>query len=320
MNVGSPDAPTKPAVKKFLSEFLNDERVIDLPWLLRKLLVNGIIVPFRVKKSTKLYLRLWTSKGSPLIYLSEELREKLQNKLGDNLEVFLGMRYGNPGYKNALSEIKKQGFKQLVVLPLFPQHALSTTETAFVAVEKEIKKQAINILKIGQFYQYPGFVKSFAKQVEKYNPENFDHVLFSFHGIPVRQDKKSQPEDWKSNKSYLYSEACFETARLIAQESKIAETNYSVAFQSRLSKNWLTPFSDELLLQKLANEMKKILVVAPSFVTDCLETTVEIEKDYQKMFLDNGGEKLQLVHSLNAEDAWVETLKMIIEERINSQN
>jgi len=322
MNVGSPDAPTETAVRKFLSEFLNDKRVIDLPWLLRKFLVNGIIVPFRVKKSTKLYLRLWTSKGSPLIYLSEELKEKLQNKLGDNFEVFLGMRYGNPGYRKALSEIKKQGFKQLVILPLFPQHALSTTETAFVAVEREIKKQAIdiNILKIGQFYQHPEFVRAFAKQVKKYNPENFDHVLFSFHGIPVRQDKKSQPEDWNSEKDYLYSEACFETARLIAEESKITEADFSVAFQSRLSKNWLTPFSDELLLQKLADGMKKILVVAPSFVTDCLETTVEIEKDYQKMFLDKGGEKLQLVHSLNAEDTWVETLKILIKERLNSEN
>jgi len=322
MNVGSPDAPTEPAVRKFLSEFLNDERVIDLPWLLRKFLVNGIIVPFRVKKSTRLYLRLWTSKGSPLIYLSEELKEKLQNKLGDNFEVFLGMRYGNPGYKNALSEIKKQGLKQLVVLPLFPQHAMSTTETALVAVEKEIKKQAIdiNVLKIGQFYQHHEFVRAFAKQVINYNPENFDHVLFSFHGIPVRQDKKSQPEDWGSEKHYLYSEACFETARLIAKEAKIPEADFSVAFQSRLSKNWLTPFSDELLLQKLAAGMKKILVVAPSFVTDCLETTVEIEKDYQKMFLDKGGEKLQLVHSLNAEETWVKTLKILITERIDSEN
>jgi len=322
MNVGSPDAPTKPAVKKFLSEFLNDKRVIDLPWLLRKFLVNGIIVPFRVKKSTRLYLRLWTSEGSPLIYLSEELREKLQNKLGDNFEVFLGMRYGNPGYRKALSEIKEQGFKQLVVLPLFPQHALSTTETAFVAIEKEIRKQAIDIsiLKIGQFYQHPEFVKSFAKQVNKYNPENFDHILFSFHGIPVRQDKKSQPEDWNSEKDYLYSEACFETARLIAHESNIPEADFSVAFQSRLSQNWLSPFSDELLLQKLAAGMKKILVVAPSFVTDCLETKVEIEKDYQKMFLEKGGEKLQLVHSLNAEDTWAETLKTLIKERIDSEN
>ncbi len=318
MNVGSPDAPTKAAVRKYLSEFLNDKRVIDLPWLLRKFLVNGIIVPFRVKKSTKLYLRLWTSKGSPLIYISEVLKEKLQRKLGDDFRVFVGMRYGNPGYKKAISEIKKQGFKQLVVLPLFPQHALSTTETAFVAVEKEIQRQAINIqmIKVGQFYRNPEFVKAFAEQVKKYQPDTFDHVLFSFHGIPVRQDIKSQPDGWNSRETYLYSEACFETARLIALESNIPVEDFSVAFQSRLSKKWLTPFSDELLLQKLTKGIKKILVVAPSFVTDCLETTVEIEKDYQKMFLDNGGEKLQLVHSLNAEDVWVETLKTLIEEKL----
>lgn len=316
MNVGSPDSPTKPAVRRYLSEFLNDKRVIDLPWLARKILVNGIIVPFRVKKSTKLYTKLWTKKGSPLICLSEKLRLKLQAKMGEEYSIFMGMRYGNPGYKKALSEIKKQRFKHLVVLPLFPQHALSTTETAFVAVEKEIKKLRIDskVLKIGQFYQHPGFIKAFTEQIQKYPPESFDHLLFSFHGIPDRQDTKSQPDQWKPDKKYSYREACFETALLISKKLNISASDFSVGFQSRLSNNWLVPFSDDILLQKIKEGKKKILVAAPSFVADCLETIVEIKQDYRKIFLKNGGEKLHLVEGLNAEDPWVEALNALIQD------
>uniref|UniRef100_UPI003217B2F5 ferrochelatase n=1 Tax=uncultured Draconibacterium sp. TaxID=1573823 RepID=UPI003217B2F5 len=315
MNVGSPDAPTKPAVRKFLSEFLNDKRVIDLPWLLRKFLVNLIIIPFRVTNSTALYKRLWTPKGSPLIYISDELKEKLQQKSGNRFQVFVGMRYGNPNYKQALADIKKSGFTKLVVLPLYPQHAMSTTETSFLAVDKEIKKQKIEIqqIKIGQFYQRPDFIKAFAKQAQKYQPESFDHVLFSFHGLPVRQDAKSKPDNLPD---YSYSKACCETAQLIANELKLSEPNYSIGFQSRLSKNWLTPFSDEIIDKKLNEGKKRILVLAPAFVTDCLETIVEIEYEYAEEFVKNGGEKLQLVSSLNAEDIWVEMLCNMIEERL----
>lgn len=315
MNVGSPDAPTIPAVKRFLSEFLNDKRVIDLPWLLRKFLVNAIIIPFRVKNSTALYKRLWTEKGSPLIYISDELKNKLQENLGNKYHVFFGMRYQNPNFKKALSEIKQAGYKKLVVLPLFPQHALSTTETSFVAVEEEIKKQNIQLelVKVGQFYQNSRFIRAFADQAKKYKPETFDHVLFSFHGLPNRQDAKSKPA---GNPDYTYSMACCETARAIAENLELSDKDFSIGFQSRLSKNWLTPFSDEIIQEKLKQGKKRILVLAPAFVTDCLETIVEIEYEYAEEFMENGGEKLQLVASLNAEDAWVETLKKIIEEKL----
>jgi len=316
MNVGSPDAPTVPAVRRFLSEFLNDKRVIDLPWLLRKFLVNLIIIPFRVKNSTQLYKQLWTEKGSALIYISEELKEKLQAKLGDDFEVFMGMRYGNPHYTKALSAIKKAGYKKLIVLPLYPQHALSTTETSFVAVEEEIKKQNIpvKLLKIGQFYQHPKFAKAFAEQAKKYKPETFDHILISFHGLPVRQDAKSKP---KNVPDYSYSKACCETSQLIAKELNLSDSDYTIGFQSRLSKNWLTPFSDEIIMEKLKEGKKRILVLAPAFVTDCLETIVEIEYEYAEEFKEKGGEKLQLVSSLNAESSWVEMLDDLIKERLN---
>lgn len=314
MNVGSPDAPTKAAVRRYLSEFLNDKRVIDLPWLLRKILVNLIIIPFRVKKSTALYQQLWTTNRSPLIFYSEELKNKLQTKLDDNFKVFLGMRYGNPGYKKALADIKQQNFEKLIVVPLFPQHALSTTETAFEAVKSEIKEQNVKIelVEIQQFYYNPDFIKVFVNQIKKYQPDAYDHIVFSYHGIPLRQDEKSHPTNWQSIEKYAYSKACLETTNLIVEGLGLAKENYSIGFQSRLSKNWLSPFTDELILSKLNTGNKKILVVTPSFVTDCLETIIEIRETYKQKFIANVGEQLQLVESLNDNNEWVEVLKKMI--------
>jgi ferrochelatase len=321
MNVGSPDAPIRPFVRSYLTKFLNDRRVIDLPWFLRKFLVNFIIIPFRLKKSTRLYLRLWTRKGSPLIYLSKELQDKLQENLGEKADVFVGMRYGNPGYKQALIQIRKEGFQKLIVLPLFPQHALSTTESAFAAVDRYIRKKhiAIEVDRIGQFYRHPGFIRSFAERARACKPENFDFVLFSYHGLPVRQDEKSQPENWAGSEKYAYSRACAETTELIAQELGLKKNDYAMAYQSRLSRNWLSPFSDDVLRAKLKEGKKKILVLAPAFVTDCLETIVEIDQDYNREFRQNGGEKLQLVESLNTDPLWVDALAEMINEKLEKK-
>jgi len=328
INVGSPDAPTIPAVRRYLTEFLNDKRVIDLPFLLRKFLVNLIIIPFRVKNSTKLYQQLWTRKGSPLIYLSKELREKLQNKMAENTDVYVGMRYGNPNFKKALLEIKARNYQKIVLLPLFPQHAMSTTETSFVAAEKAIKKMGITaeINKVGQFYKHPKFIEAFAQQALKYDISSFDHVLFSYHGLPNRHLEKCHPgikvtacncsETMPEYGKQCYRATCYETSRLIATRLKLRASDYSVAFQSRLSNNWLMPFTDAVLNEKLNQGKKKILVLAPSFVTDCLETTLEIGVEYAEDFERKGG-SLQLVESLNTEDTWVEALAEII---MNKQN
>lgn len=327
MNVGSPDSPTKPAVRRYLTKFLNDKRVIDLPWLLRKMLVNLIIIPFRIKKSTKLYLRLWTKKGSPLIYLTEELREKLQKKQNDYTRVFTGMRYGNPGIKRALREIKQQGFERLILVPLFPQYAMSTTETALVAAKKRVKKLRLKteIIEVEQFYNHPKFIEAFVKQAQKYKVSDFDHVVFSYHGLPNRHAEKCHPgikvdacncaQSFPEHGKFCYRATCYETSRLLARQLKLEATDYTVAFQSRLSKNWLTPFTDSILHEKLEAGKKRILVLAPSFVTDCLETTLEIGVEYGDLFYKNGGEKLQLVESLNTEDNWVEALDQIIKEQ-----
>ena len=328
INVGSPDAPKVPTVRRYLTEFLNDKRVIDLPFLLRKFLVNLIIIPFRVKKSTQLYLRLWTKKGSPLIYLTKELQEKLQHQFDENTDVYIGMRYGNPGIKQALSEIKQKKYSKIVLVPLFPQHAMSTTETALVAAENEIKKQVINaeIIKVGQFYDHPKFIEAFVEQARKHDLSAFDHIVFSYHGLPNRQVEKCHPgikvdacscaESLPEHGKYCYRATCYETSRLIAKQLALKPADYTVAFQSRLSNNWLTPFTDKVLDEKLNNDEKKILVLAPSFVTDCLETILEIGVEYAEDFENKGGH-VQLVESLNAEDKWVEALAEIVSNRLN---
>lgn len=326
INVGSPDAPTVPAVRRYLTQFLNDKRVIDLPWLLRKFLVNLIIIPFRVKNSTKLYLQLWTKKGSPLIYLTRDLQEKLQEKMAGKADIYMGMRYGNPSYKKALSEIKEKGYDEVVLVPLFPQHAMSTTETAIVAAEKEINKLGIHakVLKTDQFYDHPKFVDSFVKQAQKYDLSKFDHVIFSYHGLPNRQVEKCHPgitvdkcsceKSLPEHGKYCYRATCYETSRLLADRLQLKPTDYTVSFQSRLSKNWLTPFTDKTLMKLVEAGKKNVIVLAPSFVTDCLETILEIGVEYGDDFRAEGGEKLQMVDSLNAEDHWVDALAEIISE------
>lgn len=328
MNVGSPDAPTVPAVRRYLTEFLNDKRVIDLPFLLRKFLVNLIIIPFRVKNSTQLYLQLWTKKGSPLIYLTKDLQEKLQDKLTADADVYIGMRYGNPSYKKALADIKEKGYDKIILVPLFPQHAMSTTETALVAAQDQIKKLGIEaeVLNTDQFYDHPKFVDAFVEQAKKHDLSTFDHVIFSYHGLPNRQVEKCHPgitvdacscaESLPEHGKYCYRATCFQTSRLIAKQLELTPSDYSVAFQSRLSNNWLTPFTDAVLNEKLIEGKKRILVLAPSFVTDCLETTLEIGVEYAEDFEKKGG-TLQLVDSLNAEDNWVDALAEIILKKLN---
>ena len=326
VNVGTPDQPKVGAVRRYLSQFLNDKYVIDIPWLWRKILVNLIIVPFRAPKSTKLYQQLWTPEGSPLITHGHALAKKLQNKLGPNYAVALAMRYGNPSIKQALKQLKKENCQKLVVVPLYPQYALSTTETSVVEIKKQLKKNNFHpeIKTIVSFYYHPLFVDAFVSQINKYKPESYDHVVFSYHGLPVRQVEKLHPGISSSacnchvafpeHGKNCYKAQCYETTRLLATALGIDKQNYSVSFQSRLSKNWLTPFTDETLSQLLAQGNKKVLVVAPAFVADCLETIIEIGLEYKEDFLKDGGEKLELVASLNSEEKWVEALEQLVLE------
>jgi len=325
VNVGTPDKPDVIHVGKYLLQFLNDRRVIDLPWLLQKILVNLIIVPFRVKKSTNLYKELWTDKGSPLSFYLINLVSKLQLKLKNEYIVMGAMRYGNPSLKHTLLKIKKEFFSEIIVIPLFPQYASSTTGSVQQFILNELSRWEIipEIRFITQFYSHPSYIRVFANRIASYKPENFDMVIFSYHGLPVSQIQKVHQEvDYKlcdcENKipehgKYCYKANCFENSRLLSEKLKISPDKYITTFQSRFSKNWLTPFTDKELVRAAKEGKKRILVVAPSFVTDCLESIVEIDKTYRRLFEHLGGDELVMVESLNDSDEWVDSIIEIIE-------
>jgi len=324
INIGTPDKPEVKAVKRYLTEFLNDKYVIDIPFLLRKILVNLIIIPFRVKNSTELYKRLWTSEGSPLLVYQNNLVLKLNEKYGDEFDVYSAMRYGNPSVKHVLKEIRRKGYKEIDVLPMYPQYASSTTLSTREKVKEIIDewKEKPKVRFIGQFYNRPEFIEVFTKNIIAAEYGSFDHVIFSYHGLPDRQVNKIHPQvDSNSCSCHIkmpeygekcYKATCYETTRLLAKSLGIESSNYSVSFQSRLSKNWLTPFTDMTIKKLLSEGKKKILVVAPAFVTDCLETVIEIGYEYKEDFLSNGGEELKLVESLNDKDAWVDAIYKIV--------
>ena len=324
VNVGTPDSPSVADVRLYLSQFLNDRRVIDLPWLLQKVLVNLIIVPFRAPKSARLYQQLWNENGSPLLYYSMQVAEKLQLRMGDNYKIYNAMRYGNPSLEKILKEIENQNYKKIIILPLFPQYASATTGTVSEFILAKISRwnEIPELRLINHFHDHPAFIEAFAAQAAKYEVAKWDHVIFSFHGLPLRQIRKVHPEidcteclcktQSIEEGKFCYQAACYETARLIASKIGLSTNHYSISFQSRLTKNWMKPFTDETLIQKAKDGIKKILIFAPAFVADCLETKVEIGDEYKLLFQKHGGEELQLVESLNDHDCWIEGLDQII--------
>ena len=324
VNVGTPDSPAVADVRRYLFQFLNDRRVIDLPWLLQKILVNLIIVPFRAPKSAKLYQKLWDEKGSPLLYYSEQVAEKLQLRMGGNYRICNTMRYGNPSLEKTLKQIENQNFKKIIVLPLFPQYASATTGSVSEYIMEKIShwNEIPELQLINHFHDHPAFINAFADQAARYEVAQWDHVIFSFHGLPLRQISKVHPKidcteclcktQSIEEGKFCYQAACYETARLIAGKMGLSTSDYSVSFQSRLTKNWMTPFTDVVLVKKAKEGIKKILIFAPTFVADCLETKVEIGDEYKLLFKKHGGEDLQLVESLNDHDCWIEGLNQII--------
>jgi ferrochelatase len=323
INVGTPDNPSTCAVRRYLREFLNDPEVIDLPWLTRKLLVNLIIVPFRTPRSAKKYQWLWTENGSPLLHHMNELVKKLQLLAGDNIDVFGAMRYGNPSLEKLLEDLKNTGYSSITFLPLYPQFASSTSGSVIQLINSRYKGE---FTIVDQFYNHQRFIETFSNIISKYNPDSFDHILFSYHGLPLRQIQKCHPGTEVKNctcetemplhGSHCYRAACYATTRLLAASAGLAKHKYSTSFQSRLSKNWMTPFTDKRLIELARIKAKKVLVVPASFVADCLETSLEIGEEYRLLFLEEGGEKLVMTESLNSSPEWTEALYDILGEPI----
>ncbi|MGE0567950.1 MAG: ferrochelatase [Bacteroidia bacterium] len=330
INLGSPDNPTPGKVRSYLSQFLNDRRVIDINPVGRFFLVNFVIVPFRSFASSKLYQKIWTDKGSPLITYTEELKEKLQALVGQNVLVEMAMRYKKPSIESALEKIRVKNPACIHVLPLYPQYASSSTGSSIENLLCSIRKWEVfpKLIIHSNFYNHPAYLKAIIENGQKFNHNDFDYVVFSYHGLPERQILKASAHYGKNSCSlsnccdqitetnnFCYRANCFATTRELVKALNIPENKYVTSFQSRLDNKWLKPYSDKVI-EELAKEGKKnILVFSPAFVADCLETIHEIETEYLEIFQEHGGEKLTLVPSLNSGDNWVKAIQSIIYDK-----
>ncbi len=322
MNLGSPNSTETADVRKYLDQFLMDERVIDKSWLMRALLVKGIIVPFRAPKSAEAYKTIWTEEGSPLVVLTQKLRELLQSKIEEPVEI--AMRYGNPDPKTAFDALLKREpqIEEVVALPLYPHYAMSSYETA-VEYAKEIhrnNKYSFRLRFIEPFYNEKNYINALAEVFRPLLQQNYDHLLFSYHGVPARHIRKSditgchclQVEDCCNAASpahlHCYRHQVFTTTRLVTEKLNIPGEKYSISFQSRLGKGWLTPFTDVRLQEMPSEGIKKLLIVCPAFVSDCLETLEEIQIRGKEIFLEAGGESFEMIPCLNMSPGWIETV------------
>lgn len=341
VNLGTPDSPKRSDVRKYLKEFLTDGRVIDIPYIPRQMLVRGFIAPFRSGSSSKSYKEIWSDEtGSPLMYHGLNLTEKVQAHLNSltatdegampDFDVFLAMRYQSPSIKDTLNEMKIRQFDKIIVFPLFPQYASASTGSVHQRVLEEISQwwEIPNLALINSYHDDPLMIQTYADAGLKYDLSKFDHILFSFHGLPQRHLKKaskdngcnfclSKPDCCHSiheKNKFCYSAQSYATARAIAEKVNIKESDYTVCFQSRLGKDpWCQPYTSEVLDEMAKEGKKNILCFSPAFVADCLETIFEISEEYQEDFEKVGGEKIQLVESLNDQSLWVESIgKMIL--------
>lgn len=327
INLGTPDSPSTGDVRKYLREFLMDRRVIDIPVINRFFLINGIIAPLRAPKSAKVYKELWDERGSPLLYYGMDIKDLLQKTLGSHYHVAFGMRYQSPGLADALKELEGKGIDKIIVIPLFPQYASASTGSAIEETMDIIKQWEIipEIRFISNFPDHPLFIKAFAEIGRKYmEKEKFDHYIFTYHGLPERQIRKASVQNYcqlsdtccskyHSKNRYCYRAQCYETTRLLVKELNIPEGQYTVAFQSRLGKTpWIKPYTDDKIQELAAKGIKSILTFSPSFVADCLETTIEGGEEYKELFEKHGGQRWQLVESLNVHPTWVECLKDMV--------
>lgn len=311
INLGSPDSTDVQDVKKYLREFLMDPLVLDSPYLVRKFVVEGAILPKRPADSAEAYKKIWWDEGSPLIVLSKKLQKKLQDKL--EIPVALGMRYQNPSIKSALQELYDKGVTEVLVIPLYPQYTMSSTETVVVKTNEVQKKyfKNMNLTFLNSFYNRADYIKVLSEDIKEKLPEEFDKLLFSYHGIPERHDEKAVKKSKKFPEMNIktYRDQCFETTELVREALDLPKDKVKVSFQSRLGKDpWIKPYTDFVLNDFPKQGVKNIAVVAPAFVSDCLETLEEIAMGYEELFMENGGEKYTYISCLNDSDAWVDVL------------
>ena len=318
VNLGSPESPTAKDVKPYLDEFLMDKYVIDVPFLLRALLVRGIILQTRPKKSAEAYAKIWTSEGSPLIVLSKKMHQKVQKMV--DIPVALAMRYGTMTIQKGLQELKDKGVTEVMLMPLYPQHAMASTTTIVVLAEELRQKffPEMTFTNVPAFYNKPDYIQALANSMKKHlEGFDYDHLLFSYHGIPKRHIRKTDVT--KSHcaidgsccntpspaHEFCYRHQCYETTKQVVKLLGIPEGKYSQTFQSRLAGDkWLTPYTDVEINKMPEQGIKKLAVVTPAFVADCLETLEEIAMEANHQFKEHGGEEFFAIPCMNDEDEW----------------
>lgn len=326
INLGSPDSTDVKDVGKYLREFLMDERVIDKNIVARTLLVKGLIVPLRAPKSAEAYKTIWWKDGSPLIVLSRKLQHEVQNFFDEPVEI--AMRYGNPSpktaYENLLQKVKD--LDEVIIFPLYPHYAMSSYETAVEYMHEVYKKNEYTFkLKIVKpYYNDPLYIDALAASMQPYLENEYDKILFSYHGIPGRHVRKTDTTKKHclqvnnccniSSPAHAtcYRHQVFETTKLVTQKLNIPADKYEISFQSRLGKGWLQPFTD-MRLEEMPNEgIKNLLVVCPAFVSDCLETLEEIQERGKESFMQAGGEFYAMIPCMNTNDEWITAVVQMI--------
>lgn len=326
VNLGTPNSPSPKDVHRYLIEFLTDPRVIDSPWLKRQFLVRGVIVPKRYKQTASSYQKIWTSQGSPLLVYGEKVKALLQNQLGDGFHVELAMRYQNPSIQKGIRNLLQKNLSKLFILPLFPQYASATSGSVHQKVMEILSEYQVipETTFIGPYFRHQSLIDAFCEKANKYSIKDYDHVLFSFHGLPQRQLIKANPHGsclkgancckaMHTQNEQCYSAQCYATAQGIAQSLGLTNDFYTVCFQSRLGKDpWLQPYASPTIANLAQSGCKKMLVFSPSFVCDCLETIFEIGVEYAHEFKQAGGERLDLVEGLNDHPKWIKALNDIV--------
>jgi len=329
INLGSPRSTAVEDVKEYLDEFLMDEKIIDYRWFFRALLVRGIILKTRPAKSAEAYKTVWTDEGSPLIVITKKIQQKLQNIV--DVPVEIGMRYAEPGIETGIRNLVEQGVTEIVLFPLYPQYAMSTTETVIEKAEEIRKKKFpdIRINYIQPFYHRDVYTDCLTESIREKLPENFDALLFSYHGIPERHIYKTDPtgtcnmndccsRDSNPSHPFCYRHQCFNTTERVIGKLGLPKDKVIVSFQSRLGKDkWIEPYTDHTLETIPAKGIKNLAIVCPAFVSDCLETLEEISVEGKEQFLESGGENFTYIPCLNDEDRWIQVIRTLCEEKLN---
>lgn len=327
VNLGTPDSQRPEDVKKYLTQFLTDGRVIDIPWLKRQILVRGIIVPKRYKESAENYSRIWTSEGSPLLMYGVKVKNLLQEALGDTFQVELGMRYQNPSIEEAVTALKQ--CPELIVVPLFPQYASATTGSVHQEVMRVVSQwnRIPETQLINSYPTHPKMIEAFCERAKAFDLSSYDHILFSFHGLPEKQLRKADFHNHclkaenccatlNEKNRLCYSAQCHATGQAISQSLSLSPEQFTICYQSRLGKDpWVKPYASDIIEGLAEKGAKKLLVFSPAFVCDCLETIDEIANEYLAEFQGYGGETLDLVPGLNDHPMWIEALKSLVMQK-----